>query len=76
VLLLLGYQPNTGAPWLTDLPLKKDAEGYLVVDGNMETSCRGVFAIGDVANPIHPCIATALGSGTVAAREIQRRVAR
>jgi thioredoxin reductase (NADPH) len=76
VLLLLGYRPNTGEPWLADLPLKKDTEGYLVVDGNMETSCPGVFAIGDVANPMHPCIATAIGSGTMAAREIQRRLAR
>jgi thioredoxin reductase (NADPH) len=76
VLLLLGYRPNAGEPWLADLSLKKDAEGYLVVDRNMETSCPGVFAIGDVANPMHPCIATAVGSGTVAAREIQRRLAR
>jgi thioredoxin reductase (NADPH) len=76
VLLLLGYQPNTGDPWLADLPLKKAADGYLVVDGNMETSCRGVFAVGDVVNPAHPNIATAIASGTVAAREIQRRLAR
>jgi thioredoxin reductase (NADPH) len=76
VLLLLGYRPNTGEPWLADLPLKKDAEGYLVVDRNMETSCPGVFAIGEVANPAHPNIATAIASGTMAAREIQRRLAR
>jgi thioredoxin reductase len=42
----------------------------------METSCRGVFAVGDVANPAHPCIATAIGSGTVAARAIEKRLAR
>jgi thioredoxin reductase len=52
-----------------------DAHGYLEVDRNMETSCRGVFAAGDVANPAHPCIATAIASGTIAAREIQRRFA-
>jgi thioredoxin reductase len=40
----------------------------------METSCRGVFAVGDIANPAHPNIATAIASGTVAAREIQRRL--
>jgi thioredoxin reductase (NADPH) len=76
VLLLLGYQPNTGEPWLAGLSIKKDAEGYLVVDGNMETSCPGIFAIGDVVNPAHPNIATAIASGTAAAREIQRRLAR
>ena len=76
VLLLLGYRPNTDDPWLADLPLEKDADGYLIVDGNMETSCPGVFAVGDVVNPAYPSIATAIGSGTIAAREIQRRVAR
>ena len=52
-----------------------DARGYLVIDGNMETSCRGAFAAGDVANPAHPCIATALASGAIAARQIAKRLA-
>jgi thioredoxin reductase (NADPH) len=76
VLLLFGYQPNTDEPWIAELGLKRDTHGYLAVDGNMETSCRGVFAVGDVANPAHPCVATAIGGGTMAAREIQRRLAR
>jgi thioredoxin reductase (NADPH) len=76
VVLLLGYRPNTNEPWLAELALATDALGYLAVDGNMETSCRGVFAVGDVANPAHPCIATAIGSGTVAARAIEKRLAR
>jgi thioredoxin reductase (NADPH) len=75
VVLLFGYRPNTDEPWLAELALTTDALGYLVVDGNMETSCRGVFAVGDVANPAHPCIATAIASGTVAARQIARRLA-
>jgi thioredoxin reductase (NADPH) len=75
VVLLFGYRPNTGEPWLAGLSLEKDRNGYLVADSNMETSCRGVFAVGDVSNPAHPCIATAIGSGTMAAREIQRRYA-
>jgi thioredoxin reductase (NADPH) len=76
VALLFGYRPNTSEPWLAELALDKDLRGYLVVDGNMETSCRGVFAVGDVANPAHPCIATAIGSGTMAARRIQKLLAR
>ena len=74
VVLLLGYRPNTDEPWLAGLALDQDAEGYLVVDGNRETSCRGIFAVGDISNPVHPCIVTALASGTMAAREIQRRL--
>ena len=76
VALLFGYRPNTSEPWPAELALDKDLRGYLVVDGNMETSCRGVFAVGDVANPAHPCIATAIGSGTMAARRIQNLLVR
>jgi len=74
VVLLFGYQPNADDPWLQGLALERGTEGHLVVDDNMETSCRGVFAVGDIANPMHPCIATAIGTGTMAAREIQRRL--
>jgi thioredoxin reductase (NADPH) len=74
VVVLFGYRPNTDALWLAGLALDKDADGYLIVDRNMETSCRGVFAIGDISNAAHPCIATAIASGTMAARTIQRRL--
>jgi len=76
VLLLLGYRPNSDAPWMAKLGLARDGRGYIVADRNMETSCPGVFAVGDVANPSHPCIAVAIASGTIAAREIARRLAR
>ncbi len=76
VVLTLGYRPNTDAPWLAALALAQDRDGYLAVDGNMETSCPGIFAVGDVANPVHPSVATAIGSGTMAARTIQQRLTR
>jgi thioredoxin reductase (NADPH) len=76
VALLFGYQPNSDEPWLGALAPATDARGYIVVDGNMETSCRGLFAVGDISNPMHPCIATAIAAGTMAARAIQQRLAR
>jgi thioredoxin reductase (NADPH) len=76
VVLLFGYRPNTDQSWLAELALETDAEGFVAVDGNMETSCRGAFAVGDVANPMHPCIATAIATGTMAARRIQTLLAR
>ena len=76
VALLFGYRPNTDQPWLRALAPATDALGYLVIDGNMETSRRGLFAAGDVANPEDPCIATAIASGAVAARQIAKRLAR
>jgi thioredoxin reductase (NADPH) len=75
VLLLFGYRPNSDEDWMAGLALAQDRKGYLTVDANMETSCPGVFAVGDVANAKHPCIATAIGSGTMAARELGRRLA-
>jgi thioredoxin reductase len=76
IVLLFGYQPNSDEPWLAELAPRTDARGHIVVDGNMETSCRGLFAVGDISNPLHPCIATAIAAGTMAAREIQKRAAR
>ena len=73
IVLLFGYRPNTHQPWLADLALRQNDDGYLEVDGNMQTSCPGVFAVGDVANPAHPCVATAIAAGTMAAREIARQ---
>jgi thioredoxin reductase len=73
--VLFGYRPNTGESWMAELALEQDHRGYIVVDGNTETSCPGAFAVGDVANPIHPCIATAIATGTIAAREIGKRLA-
>jgi thioredoxin reductase (NADPH) len=75
VLLLLGYHPSTDESWMREVGLEQDSGGYVIVDDNKETSCSGVFAVGDVASPLHPCIATAIGTGAIAAREIARRLA-
>jgi thioredoxin reductase (NADPH) len=75
VVLLFGYRPNTGESWMAELALEQDRRGYVIVDANMETSCPGAFAAGDVANPSHPCIATAIAAGSMAAREIGKRLA-
>jgi thioredoxin reductase len=74
VVLLFGYLPNSDEGFLAPLALVQDEHGYLVVDGNAETSCPGVFAIGDISNPLHPSIPSAVASGTVAAREIAKRM--
>jgi len=75
VLLLLGYRPNTDMSWMADIGIEKDSRGYVIADANMQTSCPGVLAVGDVANPNHPCVATAIGAGTKAARTMATRLA-
>ena len=76
LVLLFGYRPNADERWLAELALERDAHGYIAVDRNMRTSREGVFAAGDVANPAHPSVVTAIAGGAVAAREVQRLLAR
>src|SRR5258708_27487109 len=47
VVLLFGYRPNTNDPSLAELAPATDARGDLLVDCNMETSCRRAFAARD-----------------------------
>ena len=75
-MLLFGYRPNADERWLAELALERDARGYIAVDRNMRTSREGVFAAGDVANPAHPSVVTAIAGGAVAAREVLRQLAR
>jgi thioredoxin reductase len=72
VLLMLGYEPNTAdiVSVLTEEKPLLDSQGYLLVDKNCQTSLSGVYGIGDVSNPTHPCTATALAMGTMAARHL------
>jgi thioredoxin reductase len=67
-----GFAPNTDfLAMLGPLAgLAKNTEGYLRVDGWKRASLPGVYAIGDIANPDHPAVVTAIADGAVAARAI------
>ncbi len=68
VLVRIGVEPNT------DLLLGKislDDKGYAVVNSNCETSIQGVYAVGDIANPVAPTISTAAGMGATAAKALR-----
>jgi thioredoxin reductase len=51
-----------------------DDEGFVVVNSQRETSVANVFAIGDVASPLAPTIAGAVGAGATAAKVIESRL--
>ena len=73
VLVRIGFEPNTD---FIKGQLTLDDEGFVVVDSLQETGVQNVFAIGDVANPLAPTIAGAVGAGATAAKVIASRLIR
>jgi thioredoxin reductase (NADPH) len=73
VVIRIGFEPNTD---FVQGQLDLDEGGYVKVDSRQETSIENVFAIGDVANPLAPTIAGAVGGGATAAKVIASRLLR
>ena len=73
VLIRIGFEPNTT---FIRGQLELDDRGYVLVDAHQETGVENVFAIGDVANPLAPTIAGAVGAGATAAKVIASRLMR
>jgi thioredoxin reductase (NADPH) len=68
--LAIGHHPNSEpfTPWV-----KVDDEGYLITDGkSSKTNILGVFAAGDVQDPLYRQAITAAGSGCIAAMDAER----
>ena len=49
-----------------DFELKKDKNGYIVVDKNMKTSEENVFACGDIVSKHFRQVITACADGAIA----------
>lgn len=71
VIVRIGFAPNSE---LFRDQLGLDERGYVMVNAVQEASMENVFAIGDVANPLAPTIAGAVGAGATAAKVIASRL--
>jgi thioredoxin reductase (NADPH) len=71
VLVRIGVEPNTES---FREQIHMDERGYIITTGEQETSIGGVFAVGDVSNPLAPTISGATGAGATAAKVIASRL--
>ncbi len=69
VFIFIGHRPNTQ---LFKGQLNLDSNGYLVVDEKMRTNVEGVFAAGEVMDPVYRQVVTSAGMGAAAAIQATR----
>jgi thioredoxin reductase (NADPH) len=78
--LFIGAEPNTA--WLASSEVKLDDKGFVCTDAalekpgrSLETSCPGVFAIGDVRSGSIKRVAAAVGEGAQVIAELHKFLA-
>ena len=73
IMVLYGWEAQ--ASFAASLALKYDAKGFIATEhSTAQTSQPGVYAIGEVAQRMHPCVVTAFADGVVAAKAIEARL--
>ena len=70
VFIAIGHKPNTE---LFKGQLDLDEKGYIVVKG-VKTSVEGVYAAGDVADPVYKQAITSAGTGCAAGLEAEKYI--
>jgi thioredoxin reductase len=70
--IYIGHYPNT---WLFRGQLEMDDHNYLITDRLMMTSVPGVFAAGEVQDPVFRQVVSSAGQGCQAAISAERWLA-
>lgn len=69
VFIFIGHYPNSN--FLVG-QLEMDEQGYVITDELMRTSVPGVFAAGEIQDPIYRQVATSVGQGCAAAMQVEK----
>lgn len=71
ILVLYGWEAEIG--FMPSLNVQLDARGFIKTEAaTAQTSIPYVYAIGEVAQRMHPCMVTAMADGVVAAKAIEK----
>jgi thioredoxin reductase (NADPH) len=69
VFIYVGHYPNSK---FLEGQIAMDEHGYIITDEFMRTSVPGVFAAGEIQDPVYRQIATSVGQGCAAAMQLER----
>jgi thioredoxin reductase (NADPH) len=72
VFIFIGHDPNNS---LFQGQLKMDEHGYVITDNMTRTSVEGVFAGGEIQDPLWKQVATSVGQGCAAAMAAEQWLA-
>ena len=72
IFIFIGHFPNSD-PYRGKLAM--DSHGYLQIDEHMRTSVPGVFACGEIADPLWRQVATSVGQGAAAGMAVEAYLA-
>lgn len=67
--LAIGSTPNTA---IFQKALKLDDKGYVLLEKDQQTSVKGIYAIGDIVDPVYKQAISAAGDGAKAALQAQQ----